>query len=105
MSWVQDLAAFAKRLLMLETRVETNAEEIKALRQDLKSLTEFTQKIAYAVKRNQEKSEDSHTILVKSLENELLKLECRLSVSGRTSNLNGSTHPPQILPESKSRNE
>ena len=35
MSWVNDLASFARRLLNLEGRVESNTEEIKALRQDL----------------------------------------------------------------------
>lgn len=102
MSWVQDLASFVKRLITLETRVESNAEEIKALREDLKSLTEFTQKVAFAVKRNQDKSEDNHTILVKSLENELLKLECRLNASNQSARLNGSASPHKSLPHNHS---
>ena len=82
MSWVKDLAGFAKQLLMLENRVAANAEEIKELRQDLKTLTEFTQKVAYAVKRNEERRIDQHTILVQQLKIELLELERNLSGKG-----------------------
>lgn len=79
MSWLNDLASFAKKLLMLESRVETNAKEIKALRQDVKALTIFTQKVAYAVKRNEERRKNQSDILVRDLKIELLKLEGRLS--------------------------
>ena len=108
MSWVQDLASFAKRLLTLEGQVESNAEEIKALRQDLKALTEFTQKVAYAVKRNQERAEDKHKNLVLSLKVELLELERRLSTTnkelGQTLALNDGdvAHPASGLSDRES---
>lgn len=75
---LSDIASFGKKLLFLTERVDKNAEEIKALRQDLKALTNFTQEVAYAVKRNQASAEDKSTILVQKIENELLKLENRL---------------------------
>lgn len=105
MSWIQDLASFAKRLLTLETRVETNAEEIKSLREDLKALTGFTQKVAYAVKRNEERSQDKQENLILSLKLELAELENRLHASSRTSSLNGSIPSPQALPRSNGKNE
>lgn len=76
---MQDLAAFAKQLLTLENRVKVNAEEIKALREDLKSLTAFTQKVAYAVKRNEARRKDQQDILVRDLKIELLELERHLT--------------------------
>jgi hypothetical protein len=91
MSWVSDLAEFAKRLLTLESRVETNSEEIKELRQDLKALTQFTQKVAYAVKTYEERAEDKRENLVLSLKLELANLKTEIA---KTNNLNGST-PPQ----------
>ncbi|MEM6436011.1 MAG: hypothetical protein AAF773_19480 [Cyanobacteria bacterium P01_D01_bin.115] len=105
MSWVNDLASFAKKLLLLETRVETNTKEIKALRQDLKALTEFTQKVAYAVRRNHEQAGYKHSMLVTKLENELLKLECRLNVSSQSANLNGSSPHRPVLPEGNDSSE
>lgn len=81
MTWVGNITEFAKRLLQLQGRVEKNTEDIKELRQDLKELTEFTRKVAYAVQRNKDKQEGDHKILVLQLENELLKLESRLNRS------------------------
>lgn len=78
MSWVQDIAGIIKRLLTIEGQVETNAEDIKALRHDLKALMGFTHKVAYAVKRNQERTEDKQENLILSLKLELAELEKRL---------------------------
>jgi hypothetical protein len=75
MSWLQDLSEFIKRLISVEQKVDQNAEEIKALRQDLKILTEFTQRVAYIVKRNQEQMEDKEERLILGLKLELLNLE------------------------------
>lgn len=87
MSFLNDLLSFARRLLKLEDSVATNAMEIRALREDLKNLTEFTQKVAYAVKRHEERQSEQkerqanqHTILVQKLKIELLNLESRLNV-------------------------
>lgn len=82
---LSDFAIFGKKLLFLNERVDGNAEEIKALRQDLKALTDFTQRVAYAVKKNQESENDKNTILVQRLENELLRLENRLLSSSQNS--------------------
>ncbi|MGD1853997.1 MAG: hypothetical protein ACFB2W_07065 [Leptolyngbyaceae cyanobacterium] len=78
MSWLQDLGKFTKQVITLEIRVNSNAKEIQLLRQDLKDLTQFTQKVAFAVKRYradmdhaQERLDDKHSLLVKTLENEL----------------------------------
>lgn len=79
MSWMQDLASFAKRLITLEHRVETNTKEIEDLRRDLKTLTGFTQRVANAVKRNEERRQDQQDILARDLKIELLELERRLS--------------------------
>ena len=103
MSWVQDLASFAKRLITLESRVEVNAEEIKALRQDLQALTDFTRKVAYAVKRNEERAEDKRENLVLSLKLELSQLENRLNSSNQLSASNDSVPTQTALPESNSR--
>lgn len=81
MSWVNDLASFARRLLDLERRVGSNTEELKALRQDLNQLKDFTREVAYAVKRNQDRAGDRHTNLVLNIENQLLRLERKLSAS------------------------
>jgi len=102
MSWHQELLSFVKRLLKLEERVEKNTEEIKAIRQDLKELTEFTSRVAYAVKNNRGKQEADHKILVLQLENELLKLENRLSSSSRLTQTNDSL-APRRLPEGNGR--
>lgn len=90
MSWTGDLAKFVKKLLLLEQRVEKNAEDIKNIRQDLKELTDFTRKVAYAVKSYQSKAESERENLILRLENELLKLEKRLS---STSLLNLDSSP------------
>lgn len=82
MSWFNDLRRFTQQLLTIESRVGTNAEEIKALREDLKALAGFTQKVASAVKRNEEKRGDQHKILVQQLKIELLELERNLSGRG-----------------------
>lgn len=96
MSWHQDLLNFVKRLLKLEERVEKNAEEIAAIRQDLKALTEFTNRVAYAVKSNRERQESDHKILVLQLENELLRLENRLSTSNRVIQLEAAQDPKRL---------
>lgn len=101
MSWVQDIASFAKRLITLESKVEENAKEIKVLRQDLKALTEFTQKVAYAVKRNEERAEDKRENLVLSLKLELSQLENRLSISRQSISPEQPIPPRQALPENK----
>lgn len=91
MSWIQDIAAVARKLILLESRVETNTEEIKALRQDLKALTGFTQKVAYAVKRNEERQKDQQDILIRDLKIEILNLERHLSIDGSLASL-GCNH-------------
>lgn len=88
MSWAQDIGAFIKKLILLETRVESNAEDIKALREDMKKLIEFTQRVSYAVKRNEERAGDRYENLVLTLKLELSNLEKRLHLP---SQLNGST--------------
>lgn len=95
MSWIDDLASFAKRLITLEDRVVTNAEDITVIRKDLKTLTEFTRKVAYAVKRNEERSEDKHENLVLILKLELAQLENRLSNSAQST----SDQKQKALPE------
>lgn len=99
MSWMQDLASFAKRLVTLEDRVETNTKEIEELRKDLKTLTGFTQKVAYAVKRNEERSQDRQDILVRDLKIELLELERRLS--GRELALQAADSGQKRLPDTR----
>jgi predicted nuclease with TOPRIM domain len=91
MSWASDLAKYAKELLLLQSRVVSNSEEIKELRQDLKALTEFTRKVAYAVKTYEQRSEDKRENLVLTLQLELSKLQTQIA---QTNNLNGAT-PPQ----------
>ena len=81
MSWIQDLASFAKKLLTLEQRVDRNSERIESIHKELIELREFSRNLAYAVSRNQERAEDRESNLALSLENELLKLERRLSAS------------------------
>ena len=83
MSWIQDIASFTRKLLILESRVEDHSEEIKDLRRELKELRDFAQNIAYALKRHQERAENRETTMTLSLENELLKLERRLGSSGQ----------------------
>lgn len=70
----------------LHQRVDKNAEEIADLRRDLKTLADFSRKVAGAVTRNKDKAEDfkervedKHQNLVLSLKVELLELERRLS--------------------------
>lgn len=87
-------------MLALETRVESNTEEIKKLKHDLDVLTEFTQKVAYVVKRNQERAEDKQENLVLRLENELLKLENRLSSRNRFDSSDADSSQ-QALPKNK----
>lgn len=99
MSWVQDLAGFARQLLTLEYRVKSNVEEIKGLREDLKALTEFTQKVAYAVKRNEERRVNHQSVLTRDLKIELLELERRLS--GREVALHVVEGGQNRLPESR----
>jgi chromosome segregation ATPase len=86
-SWISDLADLAKNLLTLESRVESNSEEIKELRQDLKALTQFTRRVAYAVKTYEERSEDKRENLVLSLKLELANLRTDIA---QTDSLNGA---------------
>lgn len=96
---LSDIASFGRKLLFLSERVAKNAEEIKALRQDLKALTEFTQDVAYAVRRHKDSSEAKSIILVKSLETKLLELENRLLRSNQMPGLNDESRPcPEIEP-------
>lgn len=81
MSWVKELADFAKQLLTLESRVESNSKEIQAIRQDMKTLVEFSNKVASVVKHNQITANDRHKLLVAQLQNELLKLENQRLIS------------------------
>jgi septal ring factor EnvC (AmiA/AmiB activator) len=99
MSVLDRLTGFARDLFQLASRVDKNAQDIEELRQDLKTLSEFSQKVAYAVKRNRDQSKDfkdqvekDHAALEKiieeknknlmlSLEIALLKLEKDLSSS------------------------
>ncbi len=83
MSWVQDVASFTRKLLILESRVEDHSEEIKDLRRELKERRDIDQNIAYVVKRHQERAADRETTMALSLENELLKLERRLGSLGQ----------------------
>ncbi len=82
MSWIDRLASFAKQVLLLQSQVDHNTEEIQALREDVKRLIGFTQKVAYAVKRNEERRADQHTILVQDIKLELAQLERNLSGRG-----------------------
>lgn len=96
MNWIESFTAFAKRLLQLQGRVEQNTEEIAALRKDLKELTEFTRRVAQAVQRNRDRQESDHKILILKLENELLKLENRLSSSSRFIQMETAQEPKQL---------
>lgn len=85
MSLLEKLTSFASDLFKLTQRVDENAEEIAELRRDLKTLADFSRKVAGAVTRNQDKAEDfkervedKHQNLVLSLKVELLELERRL---------------------------
>ncbi len=100
-NWVERLAEFAKKLLKLQEQVEKNSEEIKTIRQDLNALTEFTRKVAYAVRSDRERQEADHKILVLQLQNELLKLENRLS-TGRVTQLD-SSQDAKLLPDSNGK--
>lgn len=97
MSFFGDVANFTRRLLMLETRVEENAKTIYMLRQDLDALMRFTEKVASAVKRNEERRVDQQEILVQKLKIQLLELERDLS--GRGTNLYNSDSGQKRLPE------
>ena len=83
MSWLQEVASFAKRLILLEQRVEDNAQTIKELREELKALTEFSRRVAAIVERNQAAADDRHKLLVTQLQNELLRLENRVLVNNQ----------------------
>lgn len=97
---LSDIASFGKKLLFLSERVDKNAEEIETLRQDLKTLTDFTQKVAYAVRRNESRAEDRSTIVMQKIENELLKLENRLLTVNQPYRLGEDKQPnPPIEPE------
>ena len=79
MSLLQDLAQFTRRLMLLDDQVQSNAEEIKLLRQDIKELTEFTYKVASAVKHHSVKIDGKHENLVQRYENLILKLKVELN--------------------------
>lgn len=83
---MQEFANFVKKILTLEGKTEKNTAEIKILREDLVALTRFTQKVAAVVKENrarikhnEEQRGSEREIIVLQLENELFKLEKRLS--------------------------
>ncbi|MEL7352758.1 MAG: hypothetical protein AAF171_23545 [Cyanobacteria bacterium P01_A01_bin.116] len=96
------IASFGKKLLFLAEQVDKNAEEIKALRQELSTLTEFTHKIARVVQRNQDRAVDKEEILVLKLKNALSELENRLLTSDQVGNGNdGNGSRPEIEPSEK----
>ena len=96
------IASFGKKLLFLAEQVDKNAEEIKALRQELSTLTEFTHKIARVVQRNQDRAVDKEEILVLKLKNALSELENRLLTSDQVGNGNdGIGSRPEIEPSEK----
>ena len=99
MSLIDRVTGFASELFNLTKRVDKNAEDITELRRDLKALAAFSQKVANAVVRNQDKAEDfkervedKHQNLVLTLKVELLELERRLS-----QNAVANTHNPTLL--------
>jgi hypothetical protein len=47
MTWAGNFVEFVKRLLNLEERVGKNTQELKELRQDLKTLSDFVGRVAY----------------------------------------------------------
>lgn len=75
MSWLRDIAKFARQLIVIEQKVEGNTERIKQLRKEMNSLTEFSRRVAVIVERNQAEADGRHELLVAQLQNELLKLE------------------------------
>lgn len=83
MSWVKDLGTLFKEVLTVEKHVEDNAEDIKDLRKELKELTEFTYKVASAVKQYQTEMRGKHELLAANIQNELLLLENRRLRSGQ----------------------
>ncbi|NEZ66629.1 hypothetical protein D0962_28375 [Leptolyngbyaceae cyanobacterium CCMR0082] len=98
MSWVAELTKLAKKILHLNRKVDTNAEQIAQLSERLDSLTKFTQRIASAVKEQkrdlsdyqkdinsfQKHNQSEREKLVLQLENALLKLQ--VSLNGKTPN-------------------
>lgn len=85
MNWAKKLISLGWRLWALQSRVEENAANIRALRKDLQDLKMLTQQIAYAVQRNQARAEaergrqeaERENLLLR-LQNELLRFELRL---------------------------
>ena len=68
-----------KQLLLLTQETQRNKAEIKELRQELKELTSVVQRLAYEIHRTGENDAHEREKLVLRLENELLKIERRLS--------------------------
>lgn len=90
MTWLKEFSEFARKLLLLQDRVERNSEEINALRKDLNALTNIVHQVARTVESQREKQEDAHRILILQLENQLLRFEKRLEKSSSTISLDGS---------------
>ena len=94
MTWYGDLINLAKKLVNLQNQVNENSKEIKALRENLKSLTKFTRQVAQVVERNQityqsdQKLRDTKDeLLVLQLKNALFELELRLGRTGQPQNI------------------
>lgn len=98
MTWYQSLFELGKRVVSLDSRVKKNEEEIAALRRDFQRLYSFTNQVAAAVKRNQDKNEDAHERLVLELKNQLLQLQVDLMSSQFSQPThNGSAVSPKVL--------
>ena len=94
MSWLTDIAKFAKRLIIIEQRVEDNTGRINHLRKELNALTEFSRQVAAIVERNQTAADDRHRLLVAQLQNELLRLENKMLLAARDRQQNKDELPP-----------
>jgi Txe/YoeB family toxin of Txe-Axe toxin-antitoxin module len=82
----QKLYQFAKALLTLKTQTQQNTADIKALRQDLKELTNVVRHLHTELQRDRENTGHEPEKLVLKLENTLLRFERRLVSGNRDQN-------------------
>lgn len=85
MSFLKDLAAFVRQVLVLSKELEQNRADTKELQKDVLNLTLTVQRLADEIRLSAERESSGREKLALRLENELLKFERRLPPAGTTS--------------------
>ena len=76
--WKQILTT-AKTLFILDEKTKRNHEETQEIRKEVRNLTSKVERLAYEIHRVRDNNEHERQKLTLRLDNELLRLERRLS--------------------------